>query len=43
MGSQIHDKEGRVMLIEYRNMFIVNVGVPSISTGFKRLDYRTKH
>jgi len=31
------------MLIEYRNMFIVNVGVPSISTGFKRLDYRTKH
>ncbi len=35
-----HDKEGRVITLEYEQFFLVTVYVPNSQDGLKRLDYR---
>lgn len=40
IGQEHHDREGRVLTIEYPSFFLVNVYVPNSQTGLLRLDYR---
>lgn len=40
MGVEEHDKEGRVITLEYPAFYIVNVYTPNSQDGLKRLDYR---
>jgi len=35
-----HDKEGRVLTLEYDDFFLVNVYTPNAQPGLKRLEYR---
>ncbi len=42
MGVEKHDKEGRMLTLEYRNYFLVNVYTPNAQRGLNRLDYRTQ-
>ena len=42
IGIDLHDKEGRVMLFENKNFFLVNVYVPNSGQELRRLDYRNK-
>lgn len=35
-----HDGEGRVLTLEYKNFWLVNVYVPNSKRGLERLDYR---
>jgi exodeoxyribonuclease-3 len=42
IGIQEHDQEGRVLTLEYKNFFLVNVYVPNSKRGLLRLDYRKK-
>ena len=37
---ETHDKEGRVILMEYKNFNLINVYVPNSGQELKRLDYR---
>lgn len=37
-----HDKEGRVIVLEFENFFLVNVYVPNAQRGLTRLKYRLK-
>ena len=37
-----HDKEGRVLTLEFENFFLVSVYVPNSGRELKRLDYRVK-
>jgi exodeoxyribonuclease-3 len=37
-----HDKEGRVITLEYENFYMVTVYTPNSQTDLKRLDYRMK-
>ena len=41
-GIQIeeHDKEGRVITLEFENFYFVTVYTPNSQTELKRLDYR---
>lgn len=37
-----HDKEGRVITLEYEDFYFITVYVPNSQDGLKRLDYRMK-
>lgn len=40
IGKEEHDKEGRVVTLEYDNFYLVTVYTPNSQDGLKRLDYR---
>lgn len=40
IGIEEHDKEGRVITLEYPTFFLVNCYTPNAQDGLKRLDYR---
>ena len=40
MGIEEHDKEGRVITLEYPPFYLVTVYTPNSQDGLKRLDYR---
>lgn len=40
IGIEEHDKEGRVIALEYTNFVLVNVYVPNSGSDLRRLDYR---
>ncbi len=42
MGIPKHDKEGRVLTLEYKDFFLVNVYTPNSKRDLSRLDYRAK-
>ena len=37
-----HDNEGRVMIVEYKEFFLVNAYIPNSGRGLPRLEYRKK-
>jgi len=42
MGIEEHDKEGRVLCLEFLDFYLVNVYTPNSGNDLKRLDYRQK-
>lgn len=40
IGKEEHDKEGRVITLEYEDFYFVTVYTPNSGEGLKRLDYR---
>lgn len=40
IGIEEHDKEGRVITLEYESFYMVTVYTPNSQEGLKRLDYR---
>lgn len=42
IGIEEHDKEGRVITLEFEEFFFVTVYTPNAQEGLKRLDYRMK-
>jgi exodeoxyribonuclease-3 len=42
IGIPKHDGEGRVLTLEFKDFFLVNVYVPNSKRGLERLPYRTK-
>ncbi|MGL5545014.1 MAG: exodeoxyribonuclease III, partial [Cetobacterium sp.] len=40
IGIEHHDKEGRVITLEFENYYLVNVYTPNSQTELARLDYR---
>jgi len=40
LGLEAHDREGRVLTLEYGDFFLVNVYTPNSKRGLERLDYR---
>jgi len=40
MGIDEHDKEGRVLCLEFQDFYLVNVYVPNSGNELRRLDYR---
>ena len=42
LGIEEHDKEGRVITLEYENFYLVNVYTPNSKDGLARLPYRMK-
>ncbi|WP_294373311.1 exodeoxyribonuclease III [uncultured Clostridium sp.] len=40
LGIEEHDKEGRVITLEYENFYLVNVYTPNSKQGLARIDYR---
>ncbi|MCU4176872.1 exodeoxyribonuclease III [Carboxylicivirga sp. N1Y90] len=40
IGIEKHDTEGRVLCLEYKDFFLVDVYVPNSGSALKRLDYR---
>ena len=42
IGIEDHDKEGRVITLEYENFYMVNAYIPNSQEGLKRLEYRMK-
>lgn len=40
IGIEEHDKEGRVITLEYEDFYLVNVYVPNVKRGLERLPYR---
>lgn len=42
IGIEDHDKEGRVITLEYDNFYMVNAYIPNSQEGLKRLEYRMK-
>lgn len=42
MGIPKHDNEGRIVTLEFKDFFLVNVYVPNSKQGLERLPYRTK-
>ncbi len=40
MGIEEHDKEGRIITLEYDNFYLVNVYTPNSKSELERLDYR---
>lgn len=42
IGVKKHDGEGRVLTLEYKDFFLVNVYVPNSKRGLERLPYRTR-
>ncbi len=42
IGMPEHDREGRVLGLEYDDFFLINVYVPNSGNDLKRLDYRQK-
>lgn len=43
IGKQDHDKEGRVLTLEFPEFFLTTVYTPNSQRGLTRLDYRVKH
>lgn len=41
MGIDHFDEEGRLILLEYEEFYVVNVYVPNSQSGLARLEYRT--
>lgn len=41
MGIIEHDREGRILTLEFADFFLVNVYTPNAQRGLGRLDYRT--
>lgn len=41
IGMKKHDQEGRVITLEYKDYYLVNVYTPNSQRGLHRLDYRT--
>ncbi len=42
MGIEEHDQEGRLITVEYKGFYLVNVYTPNSGSELKRLDYREK-
>lgn len=42
MGTPKHDGEGRIITLEFREFFLVDVYVPNSKRGLERLPYRTR-
>lgn len=42
MGIEVHDKEGRIITLEYETFYMVTVYTPNSQNELKRLDYRMK-
>lgn len=42
LGVDEHDKEGRILCLEFQDFFLVNVYVPNSGNDLKRLSYRQK-
>ncbi|HPD01411.1 MAG TPA: exodeoxyribonuclease III [Acetivibrio sp.] len=42
IGIEEHDSEGRVITLEYKNCYLVNVYTPNAKRELERLDYRMK-
>ena len=42
MGTAKHDDEGRVVALEFKDFYVVNVYVPNSKRDLSRLDYRSK-
>ncbi len=42
MGIEEHDQEGRLITLEYKGFYLVNVYTPNSGAELKRLDYRGK-
>ena len=42
LGIEEHDREGRVITLEFERYYLVTVYTPNAQAGLKRLDYRTK-
>ena len=42
LGIEEHDREGRVITLEYEDFYLVTVYTPNSQDGLKRLDYRMK-
>ncbi len=42
LGDTKHDGEGRVITLEYKKFYLVNVYVPNSKRGLERLEYRHK-
>ena len=42
IGIDEHDKEGRVITLEYDDFFMVDAYIPNSQDGLKRLEYRMK-
>src|SRR5690606_34412351 len=40
LGKEEHDREGRVITLEYDSFFLTNVYTPNAQRGLARLDYR---
>lgn len=40
MNKEEHDKEGRIITVEYEDFYLVNVYTPNSKTELERLDYR---
>ena len=40
IGKDEHDKEGRVITLEYENFYLVNIYTPNSKRELERLDYR---
>lgn len=40
IGIEQHDKEGRVITLEFKNFFMVNIYTPNSKRGLERLEYR---
>ena len=40
IGMEEHDKEGRVITLEFENFYMVNIYTPNAKRGLERLDYR---
>ena len=40
IGKPEHDKEGRVITLEFENFYLVNIYTPNSKRGLERLDYR---
>lgn len=40
IGMEVHDGEGRVITVEYKEFYLVNVYVPNSKRGLERLPYR---
>ena len=40
IGKEIHDKEGRVITLEFENFYMVNIYTPNSKRELERLDYR---
>ncbi len=40
LGMERHDQEGRVITLEFKDFFLVNVYVPNAQRGLERLSYR---
>ena len=40
IGIEEHDKEGRIITLEFEKFFLVNCYTPNSKKGLERLDYR---